>query len=113
MRPNPWFRNILTYDPLPPIRKLAVPVLALYGEKDLQVLPPENMPPLREALEAAPTDDFSIVELPDLNHLFQTSETGLPDEYARIEETFSPKALAKVTAWVSRVTDRDSTWSDR
>ncbi len=103
MRPTPWFRDILTYDPLPPLRALAVPVLALYGEKDLQVPPRENMPPLRQSLDAAPTKDFSIVELPGLNHLFQTSDTGLPDEYARIEETFSPEALARITAWVARV----------
>ncbi len=105
MRPNAWFRYVLSYDPLPPLRKLAVPVLALYGENDLQVPPPENMPPLRTALEAAPTDDFSIIELPGLNHLFQTSDSGLPDEYARIEETFAPSALARIAAWVGRVAE--------
>ena len=35
-----------------------------------------------------------IKELPRLNHLFQTSETGLPAEYARIEETIAPSVLS-------------------
>jgi hypothetical protein len=39
-------------------------------------------------------------ELPGLNHLFQTSETGSPSEYADIEETFAPAALDVVTAWI-------------
>jgi len=35
-----------------------------------------------------------------LNHLFQECETGSPSEYATIEQTFSPIALAEILNWV-------------
>jgi hypothetical protein len=35
-----------------------------------------------------------------LNHLLQTSETGLPLEYARIEETIAPAALEAISGWI-------------
>ena len=41
--------------------------------------------------------DFSIVLLPQLNHLFQTSRTGLLTEYGQIEETISPIALKTIS----------------
>ena len=37
-----------------------------------------------------------------LNHLFQTSETGLPRDYARIRETMSPEDLAAIGDWILR-----------
>jgi hypothetical protein len=40
-----------------------------------------------------------------LNHLFQTAKTGAVDEYARIEETMSPRALETIAQWIqSRLT---------
>jgi hypothetical protein len=82
------------------LRKLAVPVLAAVGERDLQVLPGANLPELRRALGHDP--DVTIRELPGLNHLFQTCKTGLPEEYARIDETMSPTLLALVSDWIER-----------
>jgi hypothetical protein len=49
----------------------------------------------------------TIVEFPSLNHLFQTCKTGSPDEYAVIEETFSPLALETVTGWIRKHTGLD------
>ncbi len=96
----PWFRFFLTYDPLPALRKVRAPVLAITGERDLQVPPKQNMPPIEEALKAAGNGDYELVELPRLNHLLQTSKTGLPAEYARIEETIAPEALQRIAAWI-------------
>ena len=44
--------------------------------------------------------DFTIKQLPDLNHLFQHCQSGSPSEYGEIEETFSPDALAIVGDWI-------------
>jgi hypothetical protein len=41
-----------------------------------------------------------VLELPGLNHLFQTAKTGLPAEYGDIEETIAPKALDLIASWV-------------
>jgi hypothetical protein len=97
---SPWFQYFLTYDPVTALRKVTCPVLVLNGEKDKQVLPDQNLPAIRQALEAAGNTHFEIVELPGLNHLFQTAKTGAPTEYSQIEETISPTALNKISSWI-------------
>ena len=97
---QPWFRYFLTYDPLPALRELDCPVLAIKGEKDTQVPANENLEAIRQALTDGRNADFDIVELPQLNHLFQTAGTGSPNEYASIEETMSPRALQTITSWI-------------
>ncbi|MGH9494830.1 MAG: alpha/beta hydrolase family protein [Candidatus Sulfotelmatobacter sp.] len=97
---SPWFRYFLTYDPAIALRKLSCPVLAINGSLDKQVLPGQNLPAIRKALEEANNKHFEIDELPALNHLFQTAKTGSPAEYAEIEETISPVALEKISSWI-------------
>ena len=100
MMSSPWFRFFLDYDPIPNLRKTKCPVLALYGQKDLQVPAKANLPLLQNALEDAGNQDADIRQLADLNHLFQHCFSGSPAEYAAIEETFSPEALQIVSAWL-------------
>ncbi len=96
---SPWMRYFLSYDPAPTLRKVTVPVLALNGSLDLQVEAVENLGAIRQAL--AGNHDATVVEMPGLNHLFQTAKTGSPSEYADIGETMSPVALDAITAWVT------------
>jgi pimeloyl-ACP methyl ester carboxylesterase len=97
---SPWFRYFLTYNPAPALRKVTCPVLAIGGEKDLQVPTKQNLPVIRKALEEAGNKHFEVDELPELNHLFQTAKTGAPSEYAEIEETMSPVAMDKIANWI-------------
>jgi uncharacterized protein len=97
---SPWMRYFLTYDPATALRKVTCPVLALNGSLDKQVLPSQNLPAIRKALEQAGNKHFEIDELPGLNHLFQTAKTGAISEYAEIEETMSPVALDKISTWI-------------
>ena len=97
---SPWFKYFLIYDPRPTLSKVNCPVLAINGEKDLQVPPKENLKAIEEALIAGGNRNFIIKELPGLNHLFQSAATGSPDEYARIEETISPVALELISDWI-------------
>jgi hypothetical protein len=97
---SPWFRNFLQYDPASALSKVTCPVLDINGEKDLQVPPEQNLPPIRKALEAAGNKNFEVDELPGLNHLFQTAKTGGVTEYSQIEETISPLALEKIAGWI-------------
>ena len=101
---SPWFRDILTYDPAPTLAKLTCPVLVLNGEKDLQVPPSQNLPPIRKALETSGNKNFEIVELPGLNHLFQDAKTGAIGEYAEIEQTMSPVAMETISSWILKQT---------
>ncbi len=96
---NPWFRYFLKYDPVPNLRAIKVPVLALNGSLDRQVPPAENLAAIKAALKD--NRDVTIVELPGLNHLFQTAKTGAVGEYAEIEETVSPAALERMATWIN------------
>ncbi len=97
---SPWFRFFLTYNPANDLRKLTCPVLALDGSKDTQVPAWQNLPAIRAALEAAGNKHFEAIEMPGLNHLFQTAKTGAVSEYSSIEETMSPAVLEKVATWI-------------
>ena len=96
---NPWFRYFLQYDPVPNLRAITVPVLALNGSLDRQVPPKENLAAIKGALKD--NKDVTIVELPGLNHLFQTAKTGGVGEYDQIEETVAPVALEQMASWIN------------
>lgn len=97
---SPWYRYFLTYDPAPALRRVTCPVLALIGEKDLQVPSGINLPAIRKALQEAGNPHFEVQELPGLNHLFQHANTGAPSEYGQIEETISPSVLNQIATWI-------------
>lgn len=104
---SPWFKRFLKMDPRENLKKVKCPVLAVNGEKDLQVPPKENLGEIEKALKAGGNTDVTVLEFPGLNHLFQTCETGAPNEYGEIEETFAPVALETVAAWIRRRTGLD------
>lgn len=95
-----WFRFYLTYDPGKVLQKITIPVLAINGGKDIQVPAGENLQAIKTALEAGGNSNYTIKELPNLNHLLQTAETGNISEYVKIEETMSPMALQVITDWI-------------
>ncbi len=97
---NPWFRFFLTFDPKTALNKVKCPVLAIIGEKDLQVPPEQNLKEIEKALKQGGNGDYTVKELPGLNHLFQTADTGAPGEYGKIEETISPSALKLIGDWL-------------
>jgi alpha-beta hydrolase superfamily lysophospholipase len=96
---TPWFRAFIGIDPRKYLVKVRVPVLALNGQLDSQVLPAQNLPEMRKALRH--DADVTVREMPGLNHLFQTAKTGAFSEYGEIEETMSPAVLTLVSGWVA------------
>ncbi len=102
-----WMRFFLSYDPRPALRSIKCPVLAIWGSKDLQVLPDLNLPEIEKALAASGNPDYEVVELENLNHLFQACETGAMGEYATIQETFNPVALKTIGDWIVSHTTRN------
>ena len=99
---TPWMHFFLNYDPATNLRKVRCPVLALNGAKDLQVPPGINLQAIEKYLKDGGNSNVTSMELPNLNHLFQESETGSPNEYAAIEQTFSPIALELLLDWLSK-----------
>jgi pimeloyl-ACP methyl ester carboxylesterase len=97
---TPWFRAFLDYDPRPALEGVRVPVLALFGEKDLQVPPEQSASEVEAAFRRGGNPDATVRVLPGLNHLFQRAETGSPTEYENIEETMNPDLLEAVSGWI-------------
>jgi pimeloyl-ACP methyl ester carboxylesterase len=103
---SPWFRFYLTFDPRPTLRQVRCPVLALNGEKDVQVDAKENLAAIETALKDGGNPDVTVKVLPKLNNLFQTCDTGGPNEYSKINETFAPAALEIIAEWIARRTSK-------
>jgi hypothetical protein len=52
-------------------------------------------------LSESKSRDWQVMELPNLNHLFQTAKTGGVSEYSQIEETIAPTALRAINQWLT------------
>ncbi len=97
---KPWFKFFVSHEPGPVLEKVRCPVLALNGAKDTQVDPKLNLPKIEEHLKRGGNRSYRTVELPELNHLFQTCKHGGLSEYESIEETISPNALQIMSDWI-------------
>lgn len=93
---NPEIKSLLSCDPTEALTKIKCPVLAINGAKDLQVGADRNLNRIRSLVKAPAT----VRKFNNLNHLFQNCQTGLPDEYGRIEETLSPDVLLEIMNWI-------------
>ena len=94
-----WYRALLEHDPAHWLSQMDQPVLALQGTLDLQIVAEPNVSGLEAAL--GDHDDARIVVLEGRNHLFQKAGTGLIAEYAQIEETMDPEAMAIIADWIN------------
>ena len=97
---SPAMRHFLSFDPVPLLKKVQCPVLAINGERDVQVPPKENLQGIEAALKAGGNQHYTIKELPNLNHLFQTVQPGGETDYGKIEETMSPIVLKMIADWI-------------
>lgn len=97
---SPWFREFLVFQPEKYLRDVKCAVLALNGEKDLQVNARQNLEAIRKILQENKNAKVDTLYLPNLNHLFQNCNKGLLTEYALIEETISPEVLKIIAEWI-------------
>ncbi len=107
---SPWMRTFIALDPAPAIRHIGVPMLILFGERDVQVSPARNVPPYQDGSLESPVKP-EIVIIPKANHLFQPARTGMPDEYATIKVEMDPEVLKKISDWVVSTTHSQPTGS--
>ncbi|MHC5202489.1 alpha/beta hydrolase family protein [Myroides sp. LJL119] len=95
-----WFRTFISYDPKNYLSRINCNVLALNGTKDLQVTSIENLQGIHDALSSK--GKLEIRSYQGLNHLFQKSETGMPQEYGKIQTTIEPEVLEDIGVWLNK-----------
>lgn len=101
----PGYRHFLAIDPAVYLQKVSCPVLAINGEKDMQVDAEQNLQSIKKAFDKGGNTIYTIKSYPALNHLFQESVSGNVNEYAKIEQTLSPEVLSDITDWIKRQTE--------
>ena len=97
---NPWYLYFIRMKPKKYAVKVRCPVLALNGNKDMQV-PFENIRLLEKYLIPNPSSEFYVMD--GLNHLFQVANSGLVEEYGKIEETISEEVLHKMVLFIKKI----------
>lgn len=97
---SPWMISFIRLDPAVYLEKVSCPILAINGNKDIQVPSKENLEIIKNIFKKSKNTNVVIKELKNLNHLFQECETGVISEYATIEQTISPIALEEISNWI-------------
>ena len=98
---GPWYQSNVHFDPDAAYGDMVAPVLAIGGEKDFVAPPDEHLSSIEGILGKTPTTDVTIRRIANLNHSLQEAETGLPTEYAKLENSFSPIALEIIGDWIN------------
>ena len=97
-----WYKYFLAFNPQLYLQKLTCKVLALNGEKDIQVIARSNLAGIKKSLQKSKSPQYDVMEIPGVNHLFQTCIKCTADEYGELEESFSPKALEIMGNWLNK-----------
>jgi len=94
-----WFKSLIEIEPDSIISKLNVPQLAIFGEKDKQVVANLNFD---KSLQIQSETDIQLqaIIIPEANHLFQQAETGMPTEYGILEREFADGFINAITSWL-------------
>ena len=100
MKKSPWLNFFMDYDPSGDISKALCPVMAINGERDVQVISSLNLIGIKAHLTENPKN--FVKEYPALNHLFQHCTTGNVSEYRMIEETISPEVLEDLVRFIKQ-----------
>lgn len=95
-----WFRSFLVFEPETYLKDVDCPMLALFGEKDVQVLAIENSNAMEGILAKYNKGNFDIRVYDSKNHVFQNAKTGNMMEYALIEETMATDVLQDIVDWI-------------
>lgn len=93
-----WLHFFVTHDPADDWREVTLPVLALYGERDVVVSADINAAALATALDG--NADATILRMPTANHLFQDAVTGAVSEYPDLPAEFVSDLPGRIAVWI-------------
>lgn len=100
---QPWMNYFMQFNPADYLSKVHCAVLALNGEKDIQVAAAPNLAAIKKILTANNNRNFKTQALPGLNHLFQHCNKCSAAEYGELEESFAPEVLQIMNDWIKGV----------
>jgi hypothetical protein len=101
---NPWMLYFLNYNPMVDLKKIYCHYLALNGTTDLQVPAQMNLEAIASYCNPRAGKIKEIKALNGLNHMFQPSATGSPNEYGSNEITFDITAIQEILNFLDRIT---------
>jgi fermentation-respiration switch protein FrsA (DUF1100 family) len=101
---TPWMRWYIGFDPAINLSKTKCPVLAMNGQKDVQVPAELNLPVIDSLLKASGNIRYSTVSFPGVNHLFQPCRKCNVSEYVDIDVTMEEEVLQRMGEWLSAQT---------
>lgn len=98
-----WLREMMEYNVCDYLQEVACPVLAITGEKDLQV-PPDDVKRIPDLIKGE--GEWHII--PDMNHIFRKYEgnhtmLGLLKEYkTQLNDPVDSELLEKMETWLEK-----------
>lgn len=98
-----WWKYFANFDPAVYLSKVYCPVLAINGEKDIQIAADENLNGIEKALIKAKNKRYTVKKMDGLNHLFQKCNACSVTEYGEIENTIDPVVLSTILQWLQAV----------
>jgi uncharacterized protein len=101
---HPYWQTIKRsyfYDPGPTIQQLRVPVLAIFGELDNNIVAEKNKSAWEAALKAGGNRDYTLVILPKANHLQFEATIGSNAEMPSLKRIV-PTYFSTVENWLAR-----------
>ena len=96
-----FIRPLILYDPAPTIRQIRLPVLALFGELDNNILAEKNRAAWETALKAGSHPDYTLRILPKANHALLEAKVGNNAEMKSLRR-FVPAYSEVVVDWLSK-----------
>jgi len=97
-----WFRSFIELEPAGMIMTLQIPMFAVFGEKDMQVIIEPNQE-VADSLSQNDTVNLQTASIPDANHLFQRANTGMPGEYGMLEKRFADGFVEAIVEWLDNL----------
>jgi len=96
-----FIRRTYFYDPVPTLRQLQTPTLALWGELDNNILAAKNMAAWEAALKAGGNRDYTLKILPKANHAQWEAKVGSNAETKSLQR-FVPSYFTTILDWLAK-----------
>jgi len=105
-----FIRPLILYDPAPTLRQIRLPVLAVFGELDNNILAEKNRAAWHAALNAGNHQDYTLRILPKANHGLLEAKVGNTAEVKSLQR-FVQAYSELVLEWLSkRIEGFDTAW---